>query len=194
VFSLQESPSSQYGFTFGAMANDSILTFLNEINSAQIMLLNDLSQDSSVGGGLSVKERTKQLDPPGVASPVMHLRLSGAVEITLPLRSNPAEPAQNQVEAAEARRASRQENTPRPLSRDAEKKLANQILLECKQLGMSYKDINEILQDRCPNIRFAESTLRGRFRNLTKKKEERVRKPEWQDRDVSSIIFYERDI
>lgn len=56
----------------------------------------------------------------------------------------------------------------------------NGFLIECKRRGLSYKDIKRI-----GGFKEAESTLRGRFRTLTKSKEQRVRKPKWQDKDVS---------
>ena len=56
----------------------------------------------------------------------------------------------------------------------------NALLIEYKRL--SYKDIK-----RMGNFREAESTLRGRFRTLTKSKDQRVRKPQWQERDVSFL-------
>ena len=57
----------------------------------------------------------------------------------------------------------------------------NTLLVEWKEQGMSYKDIKAH-----GGFEEAESTLRGRYRTLTKPKEERVRRPEWSDRDVSS--------
>lgn len=54
------------------------------------------------------------------------------------------------------------------------------FLIECKLAGMSYKEIKAK-----GKFTVAESTLRGRFRSLTKRKELRVRKPGWQDSDVS---------
>jgi hypothetical protein len=54
------------------------------------------------------------------------------------------------------------------------------FLLECKRKGMSYREIKKI-----GHFEEAESTLRGRFRTLTKRKEQRVRKPQWQAKDVS---------
>ena len=54
------------------------------------------------------------------------------------------------------------------------------FLVKSKLAGMSYREI----RDR-GNFTEAESTLRGRFRTLTKDKESRVRKPEWEERDVS---------
>jgi hypothetical protein len=56
------------------------------------------------------------------------------------------------------------------------------FLVQCKLSGMSYREIKE--KGRFPE---AESTLRGRFRTLTKRKEYRVRKPEWQQDDVSRV-------
>ncbi|KAL2831814.1 hypothetical protein BDW59DRAFT_181803 [Aspergillus cavernicola] len=55
----------------------------------------------------------------------------------------------------------------------------NAFLLDCKHRGYSYKDIKRI-----GGFKEAESTLRGRFRTLTKAKEQRVRKPQWLDNDV----------
>jgi hypothetical protein len=56
----------------------------------------------------------------------------------------------------------------------------NALLIEYKRQGLSYKDIKRIA-----GFKEAESTLRGRFRTLTKSKEQRVRKPQWHEKDVS---------
>ncbi|KAJ5085505.1 hypothetical protein N7532_010276 [Penicillium argentinense] len=45
----------------------------------------------------------------------------------------------------------------------------NAFLIECKRRGLSYKDIK-----RMGGFKEAESTLRGRFRTLTKAKEQRI--------------------
>ena len=66
---------------------------------------------------------------------------------------------------------------PRPDAKDI-------FLVQSKLAGMSYREI----RDR-GNFTEAESTLRGRFRTLTKDKENRVRKPEWQERDVKCPLF-----
>ncbi|KAI1169776.1 hypothetical protein F4777DRAFT_592460 [Nemania sp. FL0916] len=63
--------------------------------------------------------------------------------------------------------------------RDAERDAKNRFLVESKLAGMTYREIR-----RQGGFTEAESTLRGRFRTLTKNKEQRVRKPEWQDKDV----------
>ncbi|XXH05148.1 hypothetical protein Hte_011573 [Hypoxylon texense] len=55
----------------------------------------------------------------------------------------------------------------------------DEFLIRNKLAGMTYKEIR-----RKGNFTEAESTLRGRFRTLTKDKEARVRKPEWQDNDI----------
>lgn len=56
----------------------------------------------------------------------------------------------------------------------------NALLIEYKRRGLSYRDIKKI-----GGFREAESTLRGRYRTLTKSKDQRVRRPHWQDNDVS---------
>lgn len=56
----------------------------------------------------------------------------------------------------------------------------DEFLIQKRRAGMSYKDIR--LEGGYTE---AESTLRGRFRTLTKPKSARVRKPEWSDKDVS---------
>ncbi|KAH6681664.1 hypothetical protein B0J14DRAFT_679677 [Halenospora varia] len=53
------------------------------------------------------------------------------------------------------------------------------FLVKSKLAGMSYKEIR-----RKGGFNEAESTLRGRFRTLTKAKSARVRKPEWNDNDI----------
>jgi hypothetical protein len=58
----------------------------------------------------------------------------------------------------------------------------NAFLIDCKRRGLSYKDIK-----RMGGFKEAESTLRGRFRTLTKAKHQRVRKPKWQDKDVCEM-------
>ncbi|OJI84149.1 hypothetical protein ASPTUDRAFT_122142 [Aspergillus tubingensis CBS 134.48] len=55
----------------------------------------------------------------------------------------------------------------------------NAFLIDCKLRGLSYKDIKRI-----GGFKEAESTLRGRFRTLTKSKEHRVRKPQWHQNDI----------
>lgn len=56
----------------------------------------------------------------------------------------------------------------------------DEFLVKSKLAGMSYRDIR-----RQGNFTEAESTLRGRFRTLTKDKMERVRRPMWEENDVN---------
>lgn len=65
----------------------------------------------------------------------------------------------------------------------------DKFLLDSKREGKSYKQIR--LEG---GFTEAESTLRGRHRTLTKKPEERVRKPEWESNDVKSNIAYVTNI
>lgn len=60
----------------------------------------------------------------------------------------------------------------------------DRFLLDSKRDGKSYKQIRME-----GGFTEAESTLRGRHRTLTKKPEERVRKPEWESNDVKPIFF-----
>jgi hypothetical protein len=57
-------------------------------------------------------------------------------------------------------------------------------LIEWKSQGLSYKEIKAR-----GAFDEAESTLRGRYRTLTKPKHLRVRKPEWQQKDVR-IVYH----
>jgi hypothetical protein len=54
------------------------------------------------------------------------------------------------------------------------------LLVQLRRRGLPYKEIK--LQG---GYKEAESTLRGRFRTLTKEKNDRVRKPHWHPEDVS---------
>jgi hypothetical protein len=56
------------------------------------------------------------------------------------------------------------------------------MLVALRQQGVSYKTIKSKL-----NLDEAESTLRGRYRTLTKPKNERLRKPVWDPADVSPL-------
>ncbi|KAL4916705.1 hypothetical protein BDW62DRAFT_218639 [Aspergillus aurantiobrunneus] len=55
----------------------------------------------------------------------------------------------------------------------------NALLIEYKRRGLSYRDIKKI-----GGFKEAESTLRGRYRTLTKSKEQRVRRPYWHEKDI----------
>ncbi|KAI3336638.1 hypothetical protein HD806DRAFT_13344 [Xylariaceae sp. AK1471] len=65
-------------------------------------------------------------------------------------------------------------------SADAERDAKDRFLVESRLAGMTYREIRAL-----GNFEEAESTLRGRFRAKTKPKEQRVRSPKWQEKDVS---------
>jgi len=60
-----------------------------------------------------------------------------------------------------------------------EQRTRDEFLIRCRQNNISYKDIKEQggFQQSIP-------TLRGRYRNLTKDKRNRLRKPKWTQKDV----------
>ena len=68
----------------------------------------------------------------------------------------------------------------RTVDAQAERKADDEILLDGKKDGLTYKEIRKKLHVKC-----AESTLRGRYRSLTKARKDRVRKPVWRRIDVS---------
>lgn len=64
-------------------------------------------------------------------------------------------------------------------SEKAQRSEDDKILLKMKSDGYTYKDIRKKL-----GRQVAESTLRGRYRSLTKPRSARVRAPKWQEIDV----------
>ena len=68
----------------------------------------------------------------------------------------------------------------------SQRRACDEFLVRSKLAGKSYRDIR--LEGRFTE---AESTLRGRFRTLTKRKEQRVRKPQWHEKDVSCSFFFQ---
>lgn len=69
-------------------------------------------------------------------------------------------------------------SSPSPPNRQLTEK--DELLVQYKEAGMGYKEIKQL-----GGFSEAVSTLRGRYRTITKPKEARVRKPAWTDRDVS---------
>ncbi|OCK81116.1 hypothetical protein K432DRAFT_404104 [Lepidopterella palustris CBS 459.81] len=59
------------------------------------------------------------------------------------------------------------------------RKTEDYFLVTSKRAGMTYKEIRQK-----GGLHAAESTLRGRFRALTKERKDRVRKPLWTENDV----------
>jgi hypothetical protein len=95
-----------------------------------------------------------------------------------PCRSDPwidphATPTQDRIQA--------RFQMPRSASAQAQREHNDRMLLEGKKRGETYKEIKKKLIGENP----AESTLRGRYRSLTKARRDRVRKPVWTKTDVS---------
>lgn len=63
------------------------------------------------------------------------------------------------------------------------------FLVESKAAGMSYREIQER-----GKFTEAESTLRGRYRNITKEKNRRVRRPMWTQLDVryTTVLLHQK--
>ncbi|EMC94482.1 hypothetical protein BAUCODRAFT_149628 [Baudoinia panamericana UAMH 10762] len=61
-------------------------------------------------------------------------------------------------------------------------KWRNRMIVQLRSEGLSYKDIRKRL-----NLRCAESTIRGIYRNMTKPKAERIRQPQWTANDVQLL-------
>lgn len=80
--------------------------------------------------------------------------------------------------SANSKGAAEESSTPPRSEKD-------EYLVKHKLAGMTYKEIR-----KNGNFTEAESTLRGRFRTLTKPKEARVRKPEFQEIDVSDFYYH----
>ncbi|KAM0436662.1 hypothetical protein ACHAPT_002371 [Fusarium lateritium] len=59
----------------------------------------------------------------------------------------------------------------------------DRYIMECRNIGASYKEIREV-----GGFKEAESTLRGRYRTITKLPQERVRRPRWTVADAR-ILF-----
>jgi len=66
----------------------------------------------------------------------------------------------------------------------AQRKEEDRLLIEGKAQGLTYKQIREKMRSKV-----AESTLRGRYRSLVKPRHDRVRKPVWEEKDVSEAKF-----
>jgi hypothetical protein len=67
---------------------------------------------------------------------------------------------------------------------DADRKAQDDFLIAQRRQGKSYKEIQQL-----GGFGQSVSTLRGRYRNLTKEKKDRVRRPQWAQADVSCAVF-----
>jgi hypothetical protein len=139
---------------------------------------NDISHDTSKETGVKDKgksvlseNRNKLLHNSTDIHPIVQIKRSGLKKI----EPKPTM-ADNKQTASTLRKPTKTKGTT---SNQIDK---NDFLVQSKLAGMSYKEIR-----RLGKFTEAESTLRGRFRTLTKHKTARVRKPEWDDNDVSIL-------
>ncbi|EUC46135.1 hypothetical protein COCMIDRAFT_36222 [Bipolaris oryzae ATCC 44560] len=72
---------------------------------------------------------------------------------------------------------------PRRSSTQGQRERNDRVLIEGKKRGETYKEIKKKLIGEDP----AESTLRGRYRSLTKDRRDRVRKPVWTKFDTELL-------
>ncbi|KAI4692588.1 hypothetical protein J4E81_007004 [Alternaria sp. BMP 2799] len=72
---------------------------------------------------------------------------------------------------------------PRSAGAQAQREHNDQLLIDGKKRGETYKEIKSKMVGEKP----AESTLRGRYRSLTKARKDRVRKPVWTMIDLQLL-------
>jgi hypothetical protein len=136
-------------------------------------------------GGLSFDARNSQalssVDLRGPAS----ASSSGSDESRTPFPGVP--PSRNRDTVPEPEQFQNRFQTARSADAEAQRQLNDNILVQGKRDGLTYKEIRKKMVGEKP----AESTLRGRFRSLTKARKDRVRKPTWTKRDVSNPEHFE---
>ncbi|KAK3899528.1 hypothetical protein C8A05DRAFT_36856 [Staphylotrichum tortipilum] len=116
---------------------------------------------------ISDMSRPSTADSEGPASPRRLTRLQPRLRHTLP--TSPTLAAGSSSVAS----------PPSPPLDLGDRSAKDEFLIRHKQMGMTYKEIR-----RAGGFTEAESTLRGRYRTLTKSREARVRRPEWSEKDV----------
>ncbi|KAF1975563.1 hypothetical protein BU23DRAFT_76560 [Bimuria novae-zelandiae CBS 107.79] len=72
------------------------------------------------------------------------------------------------------------QSSGRPADEQRQRERENEILKSGKAAGLTYKEIKLQIGPEAP----AESTLRGRWRAMSKQRKDRVRKPVWKSQDV----------
>ncbi|KAF2735098.1 hypothetical protein EJ04DRAFT_219763 [Polyplosphaeria fusca] len=65
------------------------------------------------------------------------------------------------------------------LTQSSQRRKEDEILIDGKRKGLTYKQIRKAM-----GTTVAESTLRGRYRAITKERMQRVRRPVWTDNDI----------
>ncbi|KAF2192691.1 hypothetical protein K469DRAFT_694759 [Zopfia rhizophila CBS 207.26] len=89
------------------------------------------------------------------------------------------EPQYGSRQGSEACTAAVRQDAPPSRPIDPRRREEDKFLLKGKRAGLTYKEIKKRMGSKV-----AESTLRGRFRSLTKARKDRVRKPVWTENDI----------
>lgn len=138
--------------------------------------------------GMSQRQPSAYSNPPSPPRKLTRLRPKPKMAGMQPL-SSPSPPPPPPPVVAEGPQPQLAHRAPPGISSGARERIElpdrmskDDFLVRQKQMGMTYKEIR-----RLGGFTEAESTLRGRYRTLTKVREARVRKPEWSEKDVSFV-------
>lgn len=207
MFSLEEDGDYETSMSGGAFCGGLVATgkVEEEEKEEEERVVKDeeeiMSDDLSIGteldsseldafessfSSLSPRESLERLEPPSTRNPSVSLPRIGPT--ILPKHQSAAQcspPAsipsgsRRSLRLGEIAKNSTAKRTPRDFVKEQ-----NLLLLHWRSQGISYKTIKERL-----GIDEAESTLRGRLRTLTKPKNERLRRPQWTEKDVCLFYF-----
>jgi hypothetical protein len=122
----------------------------------------------------------RSCDPPDNSAPINSLPIGHQAHIDANSISMSREPAVWNVSRANNPPQERFQDNFHSHEPPDTRKVDDEILLKGKRDGLTYKEISKKMHIKC-----AESTLRGRYRSLTKARHDRVRKPVWREKDVS---------
>ena len=84
------------------------------------------------------------------------------------------------LESSESQAAAADIPMPDASGIDLDRQARDRFIVACRERGMTYREIK-----KAGRMHEAESTLRGRHRVLTKSKAQRIRKPQWTEKDAS---------
>jgi hypothetical protein len=135
-------------------------------------------------GDMPNRHSTARSDPPSPPRKLSRLRPMPRLAPGPRFGSPPAPPRSSRAQPSSASTPSSDDGaSDQERIELADRSARDDFLVKHKQAGMTYKKIRRI-----GGFTEAESTLRGRYRTLTKSREARVRKPEWSDEDVSKLL------
>jgi hypothetical protein len=178
LFEYQENVSLPLGEPLAGMKNwnDTTLSFSQDTSQALLPPCISQAFQGSDTYFPSAQETILGRNSTGEAPAYMYPDISGPITA---LMTNDSAQGSSLIPFIETRNST-QHSVTRSERKNFERTRMNTLLVKWKKAGMSYKEIKAK-----GGFIDAESTLRGRYRTLTKNKEDRVRKPEWQEHDVS---------